>query len=275
MSALTESSGTPPTERLTVHIGEGTALCERLVQSQSQSDRPRELVIIPGQVHRQTIKRRLDRAEQSAANVELVDLGAVTISLARSSDSAALSLDRIDRLGLLDRILDADLEETIAALPGVDAPGDPQTIEHIRTEVEAVTNYHPERIRSAREVARSLSAPLEADAADLIDVALTAERALGQRTEGLVSRQGQLRRVTRHLQRRDGAPWRGAYPAVERVSVAGVSTVAAPLADLLAALLATTTVSVDLYLREATGPYLGSRLPPAFDVEHPGRVVMT
>jgi ATP-dependent helicase/nuclease subunit B len=270
MSAITDSSGGPPTERLTVHVGDEAALLDRL----TEPGRPRELVIIPGQIHRRTVRRRLDRAEQAADGVDVTDLTAVVLSLARASETAATSLDRIDRLGLFDRILDADLRERIAALPGSDAPGDPQTVEHIRTEIEAVTNYHPERITAAREVATTLPAPCDADAADLVDVALTAERALARRTESFVSRGAQLRRVTRQLQRQDGAPWTAAYPTIDRVSVAGVSTVAAPMVDLLAALLATTSVSIDLTLREATGRYLESRLSSVFDVETPGQVVM-
>jgi len=179
------------------------------------------------------------------------------------------NIDRIDRLSMIRSLLE-DGEEL---LTGPTVPPDPQEAEQVRTEVENVTGFHPARHAQLREVTNELASPIDADAAELVDTAVEVERRLRNRTEKAVSEVEHVRGATRTLMETDGDLWRIAYPEVERVSLVGVSSVPATHVDLLHALLETTSVSVNLYFRRGTGPYLAERFTDLLDVPAPGTVV--
>ncbi|QIO24396.1 hypothetical protein G9465_15520 [Haloarcula sp. JP-L23] len=133
-----------------------------------------------------------------------------------------------------------------------------------------MTNYHPERIAAWEDVVGDLYAPIDADTAALLDTALDVERALRAQTAKAVSETELVRRATRELTATDGTAWTDAYPEMERLSLMGLSSISATVADFLHALVAATTLDVHVYFREVTGEYLEQRFPSLLDIAEPG-----
>ncbi len=152
-------------------------------------------------------------------------------------------------------------------------PSDTQTVEQIRTEIENVTGFHPERLEVLQSVADGLKAPIDADAAEILNAATSVQRALRTRTSEAVSDVELVRRSTREILATQGAVWEAAFPGVKCVSLVGVSSVSAGQIDLLHAVLDAVSVPVHVHLRRGTGSYLSSRVPQLFDVADPGAVV--
>ncbi|PGF17202.1 hypothetical protein CP556_14535 [Natrinema sp. CBA1119] len=256
-----------------VSIGTVEPLLNRAGQTQSATD----LVIAPVELHRRNLKRRLTNAGLPLDAFRFTEPGHVASLVLAKKGRATGSLDRVDRLALLGEILTEETEVTdrfrmiLGGKPGQNG----KAVEQVRTELEAMTNYHPARVDGFRRVAESVPAPIDADACDVLTGTIAVERELGRRTSKATSERAVVRRATRALAGADGSAWAEAFPTVERVVVVGLSTVPAPLVDLVAAIAATCDVEVRWMLRRGTGPFLKTRLTELLAVPTPGRVVVT
>lgn len=252
-------------QNLTLHVGEEEAILERIDEAPART----ELVLTPVELHRRNMQRRLRESQTPKQGVEFADPTAVGERLLTTATLSANPLDRIDRLSMIRAVL---ADEGVPITPPA-VPSDPRTVEQIRTEVESVTGFHPARIDAIQDVAEGIVAPVDADASELVEVAVDIEQALRQRTPKAVSEVESVRRATRELLRSDGELWDAAYPAVERVSLAGISSIPIADIDLLYALLDSTSVPVDIYCRRGTGSFLSRRVAELLDVADPGAVV--
>lgn len=262
----------PLPAQLSYHIGDETRLVERSDHSAETTD----LVVAPVELHQRNIQRRLREANRPKHMFEFDDPAGVSRTILQSNDVPTDATDRIDRLALVRALLDASSDSTAPTITlpvGIDSR-DPQHVEQIRTEVESMTNFHPERIAAWRETSRDLYEPVDTDAMELLETGLEVERGLREQTTKALSDRELIRRATRELQGTDGTAWTNAYPDIERLSLVGLSSISATLADFVHALVATTPLDVHLHLREATGEYLESRLPSLLDVSSPGQVVL-
>lgn len=250
---------------LTLHVGHEESLLER-VCSEVES---KELVLAPVELHRRNIQRRLREKRTSKDGVEFVDPTDVGKALLQNTDYPTKTIDRIDRLSMIRSIL-SDEQQSIS---GPAVPSDVQAVEQVRTEIENVTGFHPERLDRIRDAASERSAPIDVDSIELIDTAVGIERALRERTEKHVSKVEILRHAIRAVRETRGDLWKTTFPEVARLSLVGVSSVPAVHADLLHVLLGTSSVPVHVHLRRGTGTYLTRRLPDLFDINAPGTVV--
>jgi hypothetical protein len=252
-------------DNLTLHVGSEDALLER-ADGSSQST---ELILAPVELHRRNIQRRLRESGTPKDGLEFADPAAVAERVLDTAGLPTATIDRIDRLSMIRSVLSAD--EVSITTPAV--PSDSQTVEQIRTEVENVTGFHPERIEALQTVADGLKTPIDADSAEILNAATSVQRALRTRTSEAVSDVELIRRSTREIRGTEGAIWEAAFPEVECVSLVGVSSISAGQIDLLHAVLDAVSVRVHVHLRRGTGSYLSGRVPQLFDVADPGAVV--
>ena len=253
-------------KRLTIHVGDGDALLKRAARTTRT-----ELVLAPVELHRRNIQRRLREAQLPKDGIQCTDPTAVANQLLAVDTHPPTTLDRIDRLSMI-RSIRSDDEVSITS-PAV--PTEPRTLEQIRTVIENVTGFHPERLDVLRTVGDGLTPPLDADTADLVEAATTTERLLRQRTAKTVSGVQSVRRATRRILETDGDVWKQAYPDIDRVSLVGTSSVAISHIDLLHAVLASVSIPVHIHLRAGTGTYLSHRVSQLFDIANPGTVVFS
>lgn len=265
---------------LTTHVGDE----ERLLDRAERTSSPSELVIAPVQLHRRNLQRRLREAADPRDAFEFTDPESAAEAVLARTDGTHVALDRVDRLSLLRSPTDPGgiaASELSPAVQGVDVDGravddrtrDAQHAEQVRSEVESMTNFHPARVDALRDATDDLRAPIDAESDALVARGIGIEAALRERTDDAVSRADLLRRATRRIDRTDGSAWAAAFPAIDRVSFVGVSSVSAPYVDLLHAILAATDVAVEVHLRPGTGPFLEGRLPELLAVDGPGREV--
>lgn len=253
-------------QNLTLHVGDE----ETLLARPDHSTDTVELVLAPVELHRRNIQRRLRESQTPKDGLELFDPTEIGRQLLNTLDLPTTTIDRIDRLSLIRSVLSTD---DWAGTTARAVPEEPQTIEQIRTEVENVTGFHPERIAAFRAVADRLAAPIDADAIEILDSAVSIERALRRRTEKAISDVEFIRRGARQLLATNGDIWDETYPEVGRVSLVGVSSIPAAHIDLLHAILDTTSVLVDVHFRRPTGSFLACRVSELLDVASPGTVV--
>jgi hypothetical protein len=252
---------------LTISIDREADLLERA----RRQSRPTELLVAPVELHRRNVQRRLREARLPNDTFTFDDPGGVSRRLLTAADRSTETIDRVDRLALVRSLLSGS-PAALSLPPGVVAR-DPQSIEQIRTEVEAITNFHPERVDAWRRTASGLYDPIDIECDELLRTALDVEQALRDRTETATSEAALVRRATRSLLASDGDDWRAAYPEIERVSLLGLSSLSATDADVVAALLATTSVDVDIHCRRGTGDSLAHGLVGLLDVDDPGTEV--
>lgn len=250
---------------LTLHVGHEESLLER-IRSEAES---KELVLAPVELHRRNIQRRLRETRTPKYGVEFVDPTDVGKALLQNTDHSTKTIDRIDRLSMIRSIL-SDEQQSIT---GPAVLSDVQTVEQVRTEIENVTGFHPERLDRIRDAASKHSAPIDVDSIEFIDTAAGIERALRERTEKHVSEVEILRHAIRGVRETGGELWETTFPEASQLSLVGVSSVPAAHADLLHVLLGTSSVPVHVHLRRGTGSYLSRRLPDLFDIDSPGEVV--
>lgn len=250
---------------LTLHVGHEEALLERADNSWNQT----ELVLAPVELHRRNIQRRLRESQTPKDGLQFADPSEVGERILDAAGLPTTTIDRIDRLSMIRSVLSED--EMSITSPAV--PSDPQTVEQVRTEIENVTGFHPERLEIFRDVADGLTAPIDADAAEILSAATGIERVLRQRTSKSISEVEFVRRAARNILATDGKVWHEAFPEVDCVSLVGVSSVPAAHIDLLHAVLNSVSVSVHIHFRRGTGSYLSRRVPQLFDVAEPGAVV--
>lgn len=252
-------------EKLTLHVGDEQALLERADSSSHLT----ELVLAPVEIHRRNIQRRLRESQTPKGNVQFAGPTEVGKTILDSAGLPATTIDRVDRLSMIRAVLSDD--ELSIRTPAV--PADPQTVEQIRTEIENVTGFHPERLDILDNVVDDLATPIDADATEILNAATAIQRALRKRTSKSVSDVAFIRRSTRNILATDGEIWEDAFPDVECVSLVGVSSIPAGHIDLVHAVLHSVSVPVHIHLRQRTGSYLSRRVPRLFDVDDPGAVV--
>ncbi|RLM53529.1 hypothetical protein DVK02_13730 [Halobellus sp. Atlit-31R] len=252
-------------QNLTLHVGREESLLERL-RSETAS---KELVLAPVELHRRNVQRRLREAQSSKEGVEFADPADIGKALVQNTGSPAKAIDRTDRLSMIRSVL----TEGDPPIEGPAVPSDPQAIEQVRTEIENVTGFHPDRLGRIRDAASERSTPIDTDSAELVDAAVAVQRALRRRTEKRVSEVEVVRHAVRAVRETDGALWETTFPEISRVSLVGVSSVPAAHADLLYVIQGASSVPVHVHLRRGTGSYLTCRLPDLFDIDAPGTVV--
>ena len=185
----------PDLRNLTLHVGQA----DRLLERAGRSSTPTDLVLAPVQLHRRNLQRRLRESRLPKDAFEFPDSADVSCRVLRAAGESTDALDRIDRLSLLRSILPDDASESSPSdcprIPTVTT--EPKTVEQLRSEMEFVTNYHPERMDALRATTDGLSAPIDADSAALLDLAVGVERALRHvtrlRTRSRVMTDGRLR----------------------------------------------------------------------------------
>jgi len=259
------------TKRLTLHVGDE----ERLFDRTRRCSQPTELVVAPVELHRRNVQHRLRERNASKGAFAFDDPEGMSRAILKAADEPSKAIDRIDRLALVRSIMPDLIEQetdSFSLPPGVTSH-DSHHVEQIRTEVEAVTNFHPSRIEVWRCAADNLYAPIDAESEEILDLALAVERGLHNQTGKATSETDLVRRATRTIVASNGSAWTEAYPEIVRVTLLGLNSLSAPHADLLHALLAATSIDVHVHFREGTGAYLESRVPALLDVEGPGQVV--
>jgi len=237
---------------------------------------PTELVLVPVDLHRRVIKHRLAGENQPRDSVQLckpVDVAAELIEAKTGTQPG--TTDRIDRLPLLEEILEehTEIADRFGVLFGVPPVDSVKLVEQARTEVEAVTGYHPERIEGVRNWCQKQNGPLGADALDLLTATVETERHLRYQTDRVTSNEALVRWACREVLGSDGGLWQQRYPTIRRVWFCGASTVSASLVDFLTCLLSTTNVGLHVYLRNTSGPLIRKRLPQMLGIESPGNEV--
>lgn len=250
---------------LTLHVGNAESLLERAESSSEQN----ELIFAPVELHRRNIQRRLRESEIPHSGLHFSDPAEVAVQLLETADLSTITIDRIDRLSMIRSVLSA--ENSSISSPTI--PSDPQSVEQIRTEIETVTGFHPERIGALREISADLTAPIDKDSTEILDAAVTIEQLLRQQTTKSVSDVELVRRATRVILSTHGDVLQEAFPSLNRVSLVGVSSIPAAHIDLLHAILTSLSVPVDIHFRLGTGTYLSQRLSQLLDVTEPGAVV--
>ncbi|WP_248517938.1 hypothetical protein [Salinarchaeum laminariae] len=258
----------PQTElpkNLTLHVGNDDALLERADSSPQLT----ELVLAPVKLHRRNIQRRLRESQTPKDGLQFADPPEVGKRVLDAADLPTRTTDRIDRLSMIRSVLsDEDVSITTSAVRS-----DPQTLEQTRTELEAVTGFHPERVEILEGFASSLPAPIDADATEILSAATDVERALRKRASKSISDVEIVRRAAREILATNGRAWQEAFPEVDSVSLVGVSSIPAAHIDLLHAVLNSVSVSAHIHFRRGTGSYLSRRVPQLLDVAEPGAVV--
>ncbi|GAD53411.1 hypothetical protein MBEHAL_2171 [Halarchaeum acidiphilum MH1-52-1] len=253
----------------------------RLVQRAERCEEPRELVVTPVRAHRRTLQRALRAASRPQSAFRFARPIDVARRLAGAANERTETLDRIDRLHFVERVL-ADARESgaewasdLAVVVGARPSERVERVEQVRAEVETVTGWHPRRLESMRACGSGLDAPDDRAAAALVSAAVELHAALRERADGddAVSTASVIRAATRTLAAHGDRGWRESHPSIERVTLAGVSTLSATLADFLLTLGAETSVDVHLHLRHATGERIASRLAAHASIEDPGAEV--
>ncbi|WP_241686144.1 hypothetical protein [Halorubrum amylolyticum] len=246
---------------------------ERLLDRAERTATPTELVLAPTELHHRNLQRRLRDAARPHNAFAFVDPETVAEDLLEAASLTPTSLDRVDRLAILQSIPADPADQPPGLRPLLAARRDtgPQHLEQVRSEIESMTNFHPTRIEALRDITDDFAHPIADDATTLIDGGLAVETWLRGRTAKAVSKTALVRRATRHLDRSDGDTWTACYADIERVSLVGVSSISAPHADFLHGLCTATDVDIEIHLRPGTGEYLSERLPDLLAVASPGQ----
>ncbi|WP_435097135.1 hypothetical protein [Halorubrum sp. N11] len=258
-------------DRLTLHVGEEGRLFERARQRPT----PTELVVSPVELHQRNVQRRLREARLPNDAFRFADPVGLCTTVLEAASRPTAAVDRVDRLSLIRSLL-GPAESAVPAdllLPTGVSSRDPRQVEQIRTEVEAITNFHPNRIAAWTETTAALDEPIGDEAEDLLDAGLGIERELRDRTTEAVSETALLRRATRSITATNGSAWAEAYPEIDRLTLLGLSSLSAPHTDLVNGLLTATSLAVDVHFREGTGEYLRRRVSDLLAVGDPGTEV--
>lgn len=233
---------------------------ETLLDRAGRATAPTEFVITPERLHRRNLKRRLAEQATPRSSLWLTDATTVAADLLETAAAAADTIDRIDRLKHLEALLERDTEpnERLRAVFGNELSGQVETIAAAHSRVGEMTGWASEQLDSLSTVADGLPSVAAQDTADTIAGVHALEQGLVERVGAVHSRETLLPAAAAVL-RDNPELWAESFPAAERLSVAGVSAVDAPLLDLLAAA-ASVGVDVTLALRPGTGPAIVDRL---------------
>lgn len=249
---------------------------EGLLDGARLTEQPHTLVLASEQLHQRNLRRRLRETGRPQSAHEFVRFVAAGREVLRAADRGpTAALDRIDRLQRISEAITADEFTATDALTrafGSQPESRVEALEAARAEVETVTGFHPERVEPLHTVADRESAVVAAETEDLLSVVLALQRHLATDTDEFVSEAAVTRAATRTL-REDPDSWTTAYPSIERVWVAGASTLSASMADFLSVLGREVDVEVRLCLRTGTAATIEDRLPHLLGVAEPGTEV--
>ncbi len=234
---------------------------EELLDRASRAAEPAEFVVTPERLHRRNLKRRLAERATPRSSLRLTDATAIASRLLDAANEPSETIDRIDRLKHLESLLvrDTEANERLRAAIGSDLSTHVETIAAAQSRVAEMTGWDDERLNALSTVAEGLPSVAAQDTADLLAGVRALERGLTERVGAVHSRETLLPAAAETL-RDDPALWSATFPTAERISVAGVSAVDAPLLSLLDAATAA-GVDVTLSLRPGTGPSIVDRVP--------------
>jgi len=274
----TESKKREPASKLptglTIHEQDLAPLLKR----GNHAQKPTDLVFAPVAIHRRTLKHRFISANKPRDTLRLTDPVDVAFELvSRTNDCDPEILDRIDRIPLLEQLLQNNSDarthfRKVLGKPPVTAINE---VEQARTRIETVTGYHPKRVRDIRGWCKHRHSTDAADVADRLEGTLAIEHQLREETDHATSTESLIRRASRGLVESDGRSWRERYSSIERLWVCGLSTLSVTMTDFIAAILATTDVEAHLHARHTSSPLHAAGLPDRFDVDAPGTEVFT
>ncbi|MEA5389536.1 hypothetical protein VB773_22180 [Haloarculaceae archaeon H-GB2-1] len=246
---------------IVVHVGDPTAVLSFATRDLD----PTDVVLTPEQLHERNLKYALKERSRARQNLLLTTPTDLAASVLNHAGGTSRLLDRIDRLRRIETVLanpGPDVEPLRSVL-GSDFAAHAETVETVREELAVVTGGDPGRLDALRACADA--SPLGTAARTTIDgVAAVADR-LTAGTDEAVSDVARLRAAADALRTDDGDAWRAAFPTVERVHLAGVSTLGAALLDVLGLVADRTEVTVHLFLRSGTGPEIAPRLEDRLD----------
>lgn len=233
---------------------------EQLLDRATRAPEPAELVVTPERLHRRNLKRRLAERASPRSSYRLTDSQRIAERLLDAGGDPPETIDRIDRLKHVEAVLDepTDANERLRAVFGSDLQTRSEAVEAAHRRVAAMTAWEPARLDALETTAGRLPGVAAADTADIVAGVRALESRLSERVGGTHSRDALLSAAATRLADNPDA-WRASFPSVDRLSLAGVSAVDAPLLDLLAAT-AAAGVDVTLYLRPGTGPDIADRL---------------
>lgn len=259
----------------TVHIDTVPALQDRAQRTPDTQ----ELVVTPIQAHRRNLRNQLRGHDCPQTNFEFARLREIARAVS-GSDGQTETLDTIDRLYHLRSILTeaqqvgASWYTDLVVSMGTRLSERPRDVEAIRSEIEMVTAFHPDRLEALHTAADGIVPPADQDSHACITAAVAIQHALTHQVELAPTPDTVIRAATRSLAAEGEAAWQAAYGTVDRVTVAGTASLPATLVDFLRVLATETTVDVHLYLRAATGPTICDRLPALCAVDDPGQEVI-
>lgn len=233
---------------------------EALLDRAGRAAVPTEFVITPERLHRRNLKRRLAEQATSRSSLRLTDATAVAADLLETATRGADTIDRIDRLKHLESLLERETDETerLRAVFGSELVGQVETVAAAHSRVGEMTGWDSNRLDSLSAVTEGLPYVAKQDTADTVAGVRAIEQGLQERVGPVHSRETLLPEAAAALQN-SPTLWAESFPATERLSVAGVSAVDAPLLVLLSAV-ASAGVDVTLSLRPGTGPAIIDRL---------------
>ena len=253
-----------------------------------RAQQPTTLVVTPVQLHQRNIETQLRERAAPMSSLLFSGLRGIAEALLDAVGESVTAADRVDRLLYVARILadsDKRVYDHLGAVIGEPLAEHADAVERARGELELVTGYHPQRMQRLAEAVRSdaemAGQPAATETLDLLAgvshlheelrACLTADAGGGSTAPTLrvTSETALLAHATRRLAATPEA-WSEAFETIDRVVVAGMSMLTAPLEDFLCVVATRTDVDVHLYLRAASGPVLASQLTPTAPIESPG-----
>ena len=261
---MTDNTATKNAPRNISRVGSVQIANERAVYRRAErAERATDIVMTPEQLHKRNLKVALARRSQPRSSLALrtpVDVARTVI--ATQSDSAPSVLDRLDRTRRLKAILSESTGtyDELKPVFGTDLTTATEQIEVARQELRLIAGTDTARLDAARTVAEGLSAVAAADTRALISGVQALDTALREGADDIISEGVLFDKAARKIRGTDGAAWTDAYGHIERVAVAGISTLGTPVLDFLDALSVSAGIDVSLYLRAGTGPRIRERL---------------
>lgn len=246
------------TDGITVSI-DGAA---HLLGVASRSEMRTDLVVMPEQLHARNLKQRLAAANRPRSSLQLRGLTQVAADLVETTGDSPAALDRVDRIRTLEGLLEERPDEfhDFDPLFGSRLASHAADIEATRATVDAITGYDEERLATLIDLVETTPPVVQRDAQNYIDGAVAAERILAETSDVAVSGDAVLRLATRGVRTTGGRSLEDAYPDLERLHLAGVSSLDATRRAFLLAVAEETSVDVQLSLRVGTGPGIVRRL---------------
>jgi ATP-dependent helicase/nuclease subunit B len=250
-------TGVEPNGSLRTVVDGAEALLDRATRALD----PTELVVTPERLHRRNLKRRLAERATPRSSYRLTDAPTIARELLNAAGTDTRTIDRVDRLKHVETIVGraSNATERLQAVFGSDLQAHVREIAAAHRRVAAMTAWNEDRLNVLDSTVDSLPSVAASDTADIVAGARAVEQGLTDRVGPTHSREALLREAATHLET-EPEHWDEPFPSVERVSVAGISAVDAPLLDLLTAA-ASAGVKVTVYLRAGTGPAIAERLP--------------